>query len=204
MKLYGFPRSRSTRVLWALEECGLDYEYVHVDFASGAGRQPPFIDINPYGKVPALVHEDGVLTESAAIVSFLGKKVPEAGFVPEEGTRARALYDQWCFFVIGELEQPLWTLGKHRFALPKKWRVPEIKETALWEFKNAAKVLAKGLDGRDFLVGDQFSFADLMVAHTLSWARSFKVPFPDESLDAYADRILSRPALERARSIEKP
>jgi len=187
-----------------LEECGLDYDYVHVDFASGAARQPPFIDINPSGKVPALIHDDVTLTESGAIVTYLGNMVPEMGFVPEEGSRERSSYDQWCFFVIGELEQPLWNMGKHRFALPRKWRVPEIMETAGWEFKNAAKVLAKGLDGREYLVGDSFTFADLMVGHTLAWARAFDVPFPSPVLEDYADRILKRPAAARAYEREKP
>ena len=80
----------------------------------------------------------------------------------------------------------------------------EIMETAGWEFKNAAKVLAKGLDGREYLVGDSFTFADLMVGHTLAWARAFDVPFPSPVLEDYADRILKRPAAARAYEREKP
>ena len=204
LKLYGYNRSRSTRALWALEECEADYEYAHVDFGSGEARQPPFLEINPAGKVPVLVHDDLVLTESAAICTYIGSLFPERHFVPDPHSPARAIYDQWCFFVIGELEQPLWTMGKHRFAIPRKWRVPEILETAAWEFKVALKTLTTKLGDRQYLLGDRFSFADLLVAHTLSWARNFDIPLPDSDLEDYADRILDRPAAQRALAKEKP
>ena len=81
-------------------------------------------------------------------------------------------------------------------------QVAEILEVVPWEFQRAAKVLAKGLEGREYLVGDSFSFADLLAVHTLVWARAFKVPHGSEALNDYEQRICSRPALVRARERE--
>ncbi|MEE4379082.1 MAG: glutathione S-transferase family protein [Candidatus Competibacteraceae bacterium] len=203
IKVFGFPNTRASRVLWALEEIGTDYDYVKVDLMRGEGRKPPYIDLNPGGKVPTLVEGNLVLSESAAICTYLGDRFPDSGLVPTVGTLERALYDKWCFFVIGELEQPLWTIAKHRFALPEKRRVPAIMDTALWEFEVAAKVLHTGLGERKFLVGDSFTAADILAAHTLSWAQAFNVPLDPENLQTYVQRLLARPALARAREREK-
>jgi glutathione S-transferase len=202
MKVFGSPNARSARVVWALEEAGVDYEYVKVDLFKGEGRRPPYIDINPGGKVPTLIDGDFVLTESAAICTYIGDRFPASGLVPKVGTPERARYYQWCFFVLGELEQPLWTVAKHRFAIPAKWRVPAVIDTAVWEFSVAANVLDAGLGDREFIVGDCFTAADILVAQTLAWARAFQVPRGHERLETYADRLLSRPAVARARERE--
>jgi glutathione S-transferase len=101
------------------------------------------------------------------------------------------------------LEQPLWTLSKHTFALPEKYRVPEIMDTTRWEFARAATVFAAGLGEREFIVGDTFSVADILIANTLNWARARNVDVQPTSLNAYADRMLARPALLRAHDRER-
>ena len=200
--LYGFSQSRSTRAAWALEEAGADYDYVAVDLKKGEGRQPAFLAVNPGGKVPALVDEGLTLTESAAIVTYIGDRCPESGLTPPPRTAERAEYDQWCSFVISELEQPLWTLGKHRFVLPEDWRVPAIEPTAKKEFAVAVGVFETGLGDRRYLLGDAFTAADIMAAYTLSWGRNWQVLPENSRLQAYLERTLSRPALERARRRE--
>lgn len=203
IKVLGHPKTRTTRVLWALEEVGAEYEFVKVDLLRGEARRAPYIDLNPAGKVPTLVDDQLVLTESGAICTYLGEKFPDSGLVPGLGTPERALYYKWCFFVLAELEQPLWTLSKHRFVLPKKWRVPAITDTAVWEFSVAADVLNTELDGKDFAVGDRFTAADILVAHTLSWAKSSEIALGHEQLEAYTERMLARPALARGREREQ-
>jgi glutathione S-transferase len=101
------------------------------------------------------------------------------------------------FWVCTELEQPLWSMGKHRFALPKDHRVPAMLETARFEWSRAAPVLASALTGREFLVGDRFTLADIFAAHTLLWARGFSVDFGSPVLEDYLDRQLARPAYAR-------
>ena len=131
LTVYGCPNTRSTRVVWALEEAGADYEYVPIDLRIGAGLQPDYLALNIGGKVPTLVDGGFVLTESGAICTYIGDRFPGAGLVPPVGTKERASYNQWCYFALSELEQPLWTLAKHRFALPKQYRVPAVLDTCL-------------------------------------------------------------------------
>ena len=202
MTVYGYPRSRSTRVLWTLEEAGAEYEFVSVDLAAGAGRKPPFVDLNPGGKVPLLMDAGMVLTESPAICTYIADRFPEAGLVPAPRSPERAHYDRWCFFVATELEQPLWTLVKHRLALPEKYRVAAMADTARWEFSVAARVLSAGLGDNDFLLGERFTVADILAGQTLAWARAEKLPLETSRLEDYAHRVLERPALERARRRE--
>lgn len=203
LTVYGCANTRSSRVLWALEEAGARYEYVTVDLLVGAARQPDYLALNPGGKVPTLVDGSYVLTESAAICTYIGDRFPGSGLTPPVGSPERGHYDQWCFFALSELEQPLWTLSKHTFALPERRRIPAVLDTARWEFAVAAKVLARGLGQRDFVVGDGFTAADILVAQTLAWARACKLPLEHDNLTAYATRLLARPAWTRARQRER-
>ncbi len=201
--IHGLKQSRALRATWACEELGLDYTFRALNAMQGELRSPEFLALNPGGKVPTLVDGDFVLTESGAIVAYLADKRPEAGLAPKPGTPERAKYLQWVLFGLTELEQPLWTISKHTFALPEKLRVPAVIPTAKKEFLRAAAVLAEGLGDREWLVGDAFTGADLIVGHTLAWARAFSVPWEQPTVDAYAERVLSRPALARANAREQ-
>lgn len=194
IQLYGCPRSRSMRAVWALEEAGVEYDYRYVNLSAGQGRQSAYLALNPGGKVPLLIDGDLTLTESFAICSYIGDSYPDAGLVPPVGSTDRALYNRWCAFVIGELEQPLWTMAKHRFALPEKVRVPAVQATAAWEWSKAVAVLAQGLGTRHTMVGAGFTAADILIGHTLAWARAFEVPLEHANVADYADRVLDRPA----------
>ncbi len=201
MKLYGCPNTRSLRAAWALEEAGAEYEYVLVDLFKGAARTPDFLALNPGGKLPVLVDDKLKLTESAAIIAYAGERFPASKLVPDDAT-ARADCLRWMFFATTELEQPLWTIAKHRFALPQDKRVAGIEETARWEFVVAAKLVDDALAERAYICGDAFTGADILIAHTLVWARSAKVAFDSARLAAYVERLLARPALTRARRRE--
>lgn len=201
MRIYGCLRTRSVRALWALEEAGAQYDYVHVDLRKGEGRKSPFLQVNPGGKVPALVDGDVVLTESGAICVYIAEKFPAAKLIPVFA-RERAQCMQWCFFALSELEQPLWTMSKHTFVLPEQRRVSAIMDTARWEFGKAADVLAQSLGDREFLVGENCSIADILVAHTLGWAQASNIEL-SRALQSYAQRLLSRPALARAQQREQ-
>jgi len=200
--LYGYPNTRSTRAAWALEEADADYDYVKIDLLKGEGRSPQYLKINPSGKVPALRDGDLLLTESAAIVTYIGELYPETLLCPKPGTPERALYFQWCFFATTELEQPLWTIAKHTFALPESWRVPQVIETARKEFAMALLVLETGLADKPYILGENFTAADILLSLTLSWAKKAEVLLPSDGIAAYMERTLTRPALARARARE--
>lgn len=203
LTVYGCANTRSTRVVWALEEANADYQYVPIDLRSGAGNQPDYLALNVAGKVPTLVDSGFILTESAAICIYIADRFADACLIPAVGTQERATCNQWCYFAMAELEQPLWTMTKHRFALPRDHRVPAMLDTARWEFAGAVNILASGLGHRPFILGEQFSVADILIGHSLAWARAYELPLKDEPIQAYASRLWQRPALERARQREQ-
>lgn len=198
IQVYGLQRSRSLRITWLLEELQLDYQYHPVDFAKGENRSPEFLALNPSGKVPVIDDNGLVLTESAAIVSHLADKYGDRAMIPAPGTDARGLYEQWNRFAVCELEQPLWTIGKHKFALPRERRVAEVIPTAQWEFQQALQLLSDGLGEREFLLEQGFSALEPLVGQVLFWGQAFKQPIEQSNLQDYIQRLQQRPALQRA------
>ena len=120
IKLYGFAPTRSIRVLWVLRELDVEFEFVTVDFMKGDHLRPEFLEINPAGKVPVLVDDDLVLTESVAIVLYLAEKFSDKGLLPTD----LAHVNRWLLFAATELEQPLGALSAIRGCiLPRSaWR----------------------------------------------------------------------------------
>jgi glutathione S-transferase len=201
--VYGFPNTRSTRITWMLEELEVPYQFHLVNLSTGDAKSPDYLAINPSGKVPAIKVDDTIILESGGIVAYLGDCHPEAKLVPKAGTLDRARYDQWSYFALCELEQPLWTMGKNKFALPKEQRCRAILPTAEWEFQQALQLLSTGLGSNDYILDNQFSAADILLGHTLFWGAAFKQPIHQENLQAYMARLSQRPALARANRTEQ-
>ena len=202
LQLYNHPKTRGVRVTWMLEELEAEYEFKLVPFGENGFASEDYVKINPAGKVPALRDGDLLLTESAAIVTYLGDKFSARQLVPAPGTAARAKYDQWCYFALAELEQPLWTKGKHSFVFPPEKRVPAILETAEWEFQKALNVLSQGLGDNNYILGAEFSAADILIGQTLLWASVANQPVDFQNIKDYTDLVLGRDALQRARARE--
>jgi len=200
MKLYGMGKSRSFRALWALEEAGLKYDYIEIEFGSegknGAASEE-YRSLNTQGKVPTLVDDDLVITESGAILNYIASNSTDLTLIPSNNPKTRAKYDELLCFVLSDLEQGLWTNGKHRFALPEAQRIPDILPTATWEFNKAIKALQSQFNGEGFVVGENFTMADVLLAHTLNWAESFEFDVP-ESLLTYKNKMYYRSACKRA------
>lgn len=200
IKLYGFPQTRSVRAAWALEEAGAEHDYKLVNLRTGEHKQAAFLAINPFGKIPSLVDEGLVISESAAICTHIAEKFPAAKLIPSDA-KGRAEYFQWLFFVVSELEVHLWTAAKHDRLLPEDKRIPEIENTSYWEFEKAAAILSTHLKEHQYLAGDQFSAADIICVSVLHWAHHVKVNLDDILLN-YMNRLSERPALARARKRE--
>lgn len=205
MKLYGMAQSRSFRCLWALEEAGLDYDYVPIKLRTEAqdpasARHPDYLKLNVQGKVPTLVNGDLVLTESVAILYYIARCAPESGLLPKASMDVYARLDELSCFVLAELEQPLWSKGKHWFALPEEQRIPQMFDTAVFEFNKAVNALDTLLPEREFAVGDHFTLVDILLAHTFNWAIRFEFDVPDK-YRALRDRHYARPAARRAMEI---
>lgn len=191
----GSPGSRITRVIWMLEELEQPYEIIMAKPQSQEARR-----YNASGKVPSLVDGDFVLNDSAAICVYLGEKHSDRGMGSRD-LRERAQIDSWMHFIQSELEAPLWNKLKHRFILQDELRT-EVGPWCNWEFRTAMKALERRLGERQFALGDRMTAVDILLGHCGSWARAGKFEIGPEGLNAYFDRILSRPALARARERE--
>ena len=207
MKLYGMGQSRSFRALWALEESGLKYEYINttlrVDGSQpDSAKHPSYLALNVQGKVPTLVDGDLVLTESIAILHYIARCAPDSGLLPKISTPAYAKLDELTCFVLAELEQPLWSKGKHMFALPEEYRIPAMFDTAKFEFDKAVSTLDHllGKEDKEFAIGNSFCIVDILLAQTFNWAIRFEFDVPERYV-ALRDRHYQRPAAERAMAV---
>ena len=188
-RLYYMPRTRSSRVLWVLEEIGEPYELTEI--AGAQRRSTEHLRCHPLGRVPALELGDGTtMFESAAICLQLADLNPGAGLIPPLGSSERALVYQWVMFAVAELEAPLF----------RSIREPG-DDTARDRFTQAAVAMESALDARDWLLDAQFTVADLICASVLQGANSREMLRPWPGLEAYMQRSESRPAYARAAAI---
>ena len=197
--LYHSGQSRSIRPRWLLEEIGAPYELVTLNLQAGDQKKPEFLKINPNGAVPALVDGDVKLFESGAICQYLADKYPDKRLAPPLNTPARGYYYQWIHFAMSTIEPPLLTLFLHTVMHPEADRIAQLVPPAREQLRAALTVLEQALGGRTFLVGENLTAADVMVASTLAWAQM--IGLLDASLPntaAYLGRCMGRPAFQRA------
>jgi glutathione S-transferase len=192
MKLYEFPPTRAIRVRWTLQELGVDFEAVFVNMLAGEHKSPAYLKVNPAGKLPALVDGDLVLTESVAIVLYLGEKYSEKGLVPTDLKLRTQLY-RWLLFAATELEQPLWRIARHTNVYPESKRIPGEVPLAREDFQAMARVLEEHIRDRQFVVGNSITVADIVLAYTLDWANEVQLLDGFPQMKAYMERMYERP-----------
>jgi glutathione S-transferase len=192
MRLYEFAPTRSIRVRWMLQELETPFDAIPVDLRKGEHRRPEFLAINPAGKLPVLVDDGVVLTESIAILLYLAEKFPAAGFLPRDPD-ARAQAYRWLLFAATELEQPLWRIARHTALYPADKRIAAEVPIAASDFRDMAAVLDEHLEEREFVLGDAVSAADFALAYTLDWANEAQLLDGFAHARAYMDRMYARP-----------
>ncbi|MFP6804378.1 MAG: glutathione S-transferase family protein [Pseudomonadales bacterium] len=192
--IWGGASSRSMRAHWMAHELALDYEAKLIGSRTGETQTEAFRLLNPKEKIPVLVDDNLVLTESAAIVTYLGDTYGQDSFlVPRPYTQERALYNQWNSFIQMELDaHTLYVLRKHRDLTHLYGEAPAAVATAIEGFHKQVAVAEHALSGTNFLVGDHFTGADVMMVTTLKWAEAYKIEL--------APRLLEYSALHTARS----
>lgn len=190
LKLYYTPRTRSTRVRWLLAELGLDYEQVNVDLFKGEGQTKKYKKIHPLGCVPALEVDGSIIYESGAICDWLTDYYSEKQLAPSYKSDLRIKYKQWFYFVIATLEPEAWSIVLHSFILQEKRRVPGMIKISEKNFKSALTVIEKELEGKNYLVGDDFTTADIILVSILSWLP--KLVFSFENTYTYMKRMQER------------
>ena len=196
--LYGLPKTRSVRVAWTLEEIGIPWQFVRVELSAGEHLNDAFKAISKTAKIPTLETPNGMLVESAAIVQYLAEKHALGELIPTLDDPLRGQFLQAMSFLVSDLELPLTNTIKHKFVLPAEKRVPAVLEVCPWEFTNKINDFGTLLGEQTYLCGEMFTVADIMAGHMLAWARSLGYQEWPQNVVEYRERILSRPAYERA------
>ena len=199
LKLYHSAQSRSVRARWLLEELGVPYEVVRLNLQAEEHKRPEYLKINPNGTVPALVDGDLALFESGAICQYLADKFPEKRLAPPVGTPARGLYVQWIHYAMSGLEPPTVTIFFHTVRKPEAERIPALVTEARAQLAAVLGVLERALAGRQFILGSDFSAADVMLGSTLGWASMLGIVGQERpNVAGYVARLAGRPAFQRA------
>jgi glutathione S-transferase len=198
MKLYYNKFSRAGRVRWMLEEAGAPYELVPMEMDALAS--PEYRKVHPLGCLPGAEEDGQPLFESAALCMHIADAHPEKGLAPAPGTRERALYYQWIFFGMTELEPPIVEVFAQTQALPEAERSPKALEEARAEFAERAAILEKELATKPWLLGERFTAADTIVGSMLVWSGFMGLLADWPNLKAYTKRCGAREANKRARA----
>ena len=193
--LFWCPQTRASRILWLLEEMNEPFEVRMIDIRDPEAKgDPDFVAASPMGKVPAIMDTtpNGVvqMADSASIGLYLADRYPASGLAPAVDDPSRGQYLYWMTYTPGVIEPAM----MERF---NNWEVSPT--TSGWgNFKQMVEVLEKGLEGGQWLLGEQFSAADVMVGSSVYFMQQFGILPDNPVLGAYAERCLARPAYKKA------
>lgn len=187
--LYHHPFSRAAGTLWMLEEVGQPYELRFIDILAGEQKQPELVALNPMGKLPTLVDGETVVTEAAAIGLYLADRYAAGRLAPPLDDPRRGTYLRWSCFSPSVIEPGL-------MAKLEGWKYRE--GSAGWGSYDAMIRAMKSALGGDYILGDEFSMADVIFGGTIRYMLMVKLLESDPVFTAYAERLSARPALQRA------
>jgi glutathione S-transferase len=188
--LYHHPYSRAATVLWMLEELDVAHELRFVDLPSGGHKVPELLALNPMGKLPILTDGEQVVTEVAAIGLYLADRYALGRLAPNTDDPQRGTYLRWSLFAPSVVEPG-------SIAKANGWTVKASQ--AGWGTHEAMVAsMDFAIAGRDFILGDAFSMADVIFGGTLRYMLRFGMLEPRATFSAYAERLAARPALQRA------
>ena len=200
LRIYGIARTRAFRALWMANELGLDYEHLPIEIGTAGARSPEFLAINPNGRLPFIVDDDFVLFESLAITLYLAKKHSNGKLYPGtlEG-EARAW--QWSLWAVTEVDRGVNIWSLHAVRLPPAERDAGRRDEALKVLSAPFKVLDAALAKQQYLLGADFTVADLNVAAVVSRAVDMDLA-ATPNLKAWLTRCLERPAARKALALK--
>ena len=197
LRIYGIARTRAFRALWMAEELGLDYDHIPIEIGPAGARKPEYLAINPNGRLPAIDEAGFTLWESLAITLYLAKK--HGRFYPTTlESEARAW--QWSLWAVQEVDRGVNIWSLHAVRLPPQERDPQRRAEALKVLEAPFKVLDGALAGHPYLLGEEFTVADLNVAAVISRAIDMDLSATPR-LAQWLERCLERPAARAARAL---
>jgi glutathione S-transferase len=191
--LYHSPKSRSSRFIWLLEEMGVNYDLVHCSIVRRAGGVADPKNAHPEKRVPALMHDGQLLTEQAAIALYLTDTFPQAGLGVSIGQAGRAAYLVWLAFFAGEVD-PVYIA---------RWLYGERLDPIT--LRDQARVVARvagALTKGPYLLGQQFSAADILLSGPFAWDGALAADHPD--IEGWLARLNARAAAHRAAAKDEP
>ncbi len=188
--LYHHPYSRAAGTVWALEEVGVDYALRWVDIQSGAQKAPEIVALNPMGKLPLLTDGDQVVTEAGAIALYLADRYAYGKLAPAVDDPARGTYLRWSFFAPSVIEPGA-------MAKSKGWEA-RAGQVGWGDYDSMLNSMEAAIAGRQFILGDRFSMADVVFGGTLRYMLRFNMVEPKPAFTDYSERLAARPALQRA------
>lgn len=194
---YTNPQSRGRIARWMLEETGAAYRTEILQYGTSM-KAPAFLAVNPMGKVPTIVHDGVVVTESAAICAYLADAFPEAGLAPDVRSSQRGTYYRWLFFAAGPLEQAVTSKALNLLA-------PEDKAAmaGYGTYGSTMDALENAVREGPYVLGDRFSAADVYVGSQISWGLMFGTIEKRPTFEAYAARLQQRPAAQKAWALDE-
>lgn len=188
---YHAPNSRSAGTLALLGELGADYDLQLLNLKAGTQREPEYLTINPMGKVPAIRHGDVLVTEQPAIMMYLADLYPEADLAPPSGDPHRGAYLRWMVFYGSCFEPAVIDRAQQRDPAPQL-------QSPYGSYDEVLQVLTNQLNKAPYLLGDDFSAADVLWGIALKWTTSFGLVPDTPVIRAYVERVNARPAIQRA------
>jgi len=200
LRIYGIARTRAFRALWIATEVGLDYEHLPIEIGDAGARSPEFLAINPNGRLPVIVDDGFVLFESLAITLYLAKKHANGTLYPGtlEG-EARAW--QWTMWALTEVDRGVNIWSLHAVRLPPAERDVAKRDEALRVLAAPFRVLDAAVARHPYLLGNEFTVADLNVAAVISRAVDMDLSAVP-NLAAWLTRCLDRPAARKALALK--
>jgi glutathione S-transferase len=193
---YTNPMSRGRIARWMLEEVGAPYETVVLEYGTTM-KALDFLAINPMGKVPTIKHGDTIVTEAAAICTYLADIFPDRGLAPPPGNQLRGPYYRWLFFAAGPVEAAV--TGKSLGLL-----APADKKmmAGYGSFEETIDALEQAISGSGYICGDQFTAADVYVGSQIGWGLMFGSIEKRPAFTEYVARLQARPAAKRANELD--
>ena len=195
--LYHAVPSRSATVRWMLEEVGEPYDIHLLKLAENDQNKPEYLAVNPQGKVPALKHKGVIITEVAAISAYLADEFPKAGLNIPVGEPRRGVYFQWLFFGPSCIEPAITDR-----AFPRK-EAPRAGAVGYRDIEQLVDIVAKAVAKGPYLMGEQFTAADVVIGSAVRWGTMFKLMPERPEFGPYVARLAQRPALQRADAKDK-
>ena len=186
-------------MVWLLEELGVPYETKPLEFSEASLRSPEYMALHPLGQVPVVYIDGRRMIESGAIVEYLLEQHGQGRLAPAPGTPQRAEYLQWFHYGEATLARYVSDFVRNRFGQPESERVPEVLPAARRRFREALTVVDGVLAQRDYMLGADFTAADIMVSYGITMSKIIgELPDDLAHLKGYLDRLKQRPGYQKA------